>query len=70
MSVFSESARRDPGKHGVSESRPRHGSLVRDTLQFEVARMDKETALYLRVSHRDQSHASQMPDLRTVGGSP
>ena len=25
--------------------------------------MDKETALYLRVSHRDQSHASQMPDL-------
>ncbi len=25
--------------------------------------MDKETALYLRVSHRDQSHASQLPDL-------
>ena len=25
--------------------------------------MDKDTALYLRVSHRDQSHASQMPDL-------
>ena len=40
-----------------------HVSLVSDTLQFEVARMDKETALYLRVSHRDQSHASQLPDL-------
>src|SRR5271165_3316758 len=40
-----------------------HVSLVSDTLHFEVARMDKETALYLRVSHRDQSHASQMPDL-------
>ena len=25
--------------------------------------MDKEPALYLRVSHRDQSHASQLPDL-------
>lgn len=25
--------------------------------------MDKETALYLRVSHRDQSHASQLPDM-------
>jgi DNA invertase Pin-like site-specific DNA recombinase len=25
--------------------------------------MDKESALYLRVSHRDQTHASQMPDL-------
>jgi DNA invertase Pin-like site-specific DNA recombinase len=25
--------------------------------------MDKETALYLRVSHRDQRHASQLPDL-------
>jgi DNA invertase Pin-like site-specific DNA recombinase len=25
--------------------------------------MEKETAIYLRVSHRDQSHASQLPDL-------
>jgi DNA invertase Pin-like site-specific DNA recombinase len=25
--------------------------------------MEKETAMYLRVSHRDQSHASQLPDL-------
>ena len=40
-----------------------HVSLVRDTLQFEVARMDKTNALYHRVSHRDQSHASQLPDL-------
>src|SRR5208337_1215094 len=42
---------------------PCHVSLVSDTLQFEVASMDKETAIYLRVSHRDQSHASQLPDL-------
>ena len=25
--------------------------------------MSKATAIYVRVSHRDQSHASQMPDL-------
>jgi DNA invertase Pin-like site-specific DNA recombinase len=25
--------------------------------------MSKTTAIYVRVSHRDQSHASQMPDL-------
>ena len=25
--------------------------------------MSKATAIYLRVSHRDQSHASQLPDL-------
>ena len=25
--------------------------------------MSKATAIYVRVSHRDQSHASQLPDL-------
>lgn len=25
--------------------------------------MPKATAIYVRVSHRDQSHASQLPDL-------
>ena len=25
--------------------------------------MSKTTAIYVRVSHRDQSHASQLPDL-------
>src|SRR5208337_1629296 len=62
-SVFSETARRDPEKPGALNPIQCHVSLVSDTLQFEVARMDKDTALYLRVSHRDQSHASQMPDL-------
>jgi DNA invertase Pin-like site-specific DNA recombinase len=52
-----------PEKTGFLNPDQRHVSLVSDTLQFEVARMDKETALYLRVSHRDLSHASQMPDL-------
>ena len=28
-----------------------------------TANMSKTTAIYVRVSHRDQSHASQLPDL-------
>ena len=63
VSLFIGNDRRDPGKTWGSESNQCHVSLVSDTLQFEVARMDKDTALYLRVSHRDQSHASQLPDL-------
>ena len=66
-SVTGQSSRKrlveTPEKPGSLNPDQCHVSLVSDTLQFEVARMDKDTALYLRVSHRDQSHASQMPDL-------
>ena len=31
--------------------------------------MPKTTAIYVRVSHRDQSHASQLPDLERWVGS-
>src|SRR5271157_1348615 len=63
VSLIAETTGEIQEKQGSPGLSRRSVSRLSDMLQFEVACMDKETAVYLRVRHRDQSHASQLPDL-------
>jgi hypothetical protein len=50
-------------KPGTYDSTKRNGSYRNDTLENGTIIMDKQPAIYLRVSSRQQDHASQLPDL-------